>query len=284
MNLLMKKVNIKAAAKINLTLDVEEKQNNFHPISSLVTSISVYDYITITKREDRRITLKTTGIDAVCKKHKNNAYLAAKLFRDTYNVAGVDIIVDKHIPVGAGLGGSSADIAGVLKGMRELFGKDKDILSLANALGSDSGYMIDGGLCRLSGRGDIITPVNAKKDFYVLIISDDVSISAKECYALFDKAKERALPTTDLAIKSCENNQAEFYGYLKNDLYPPALILLPRLKDKIKDLDSSGAIASLMTGSGSAVYGLFKDEKALDEGYNKLKDKYKDSLIKAVSV
>ncbi|MBR2384270.1 MAG: 4-(cytidine 5'-diphospho)-2-C-methyl-D-erythritol kinase, partial [Clostridia bacterium] len=181
-----RKVIIKVPAKINLTLDVLGKDEKFHFLKSLVSSINVYDIISLEKREDDHITLSVIG-DCGCKIEDNTAYKAAKLFKEKFSVGGVDITINKNIPLGAGLGGSSADIAGVLNGMKLLFRKRGDLLPLANELGSDSGFMLGGGIAVIQGRGDIICRQKLKLSANILLVTEESSISAKESYNAYDK-------------------------------------------------------------------------------------------------
>ena len=277
----MKKVCVKIPAKINLTLDVLGVKDGYHDISSLVCGVNIYDVITIKKRADKKITLTEKGIKSGCIAENNNAYKSALLFMQTFRTNGVDIILNKSIPVGAGLGGSSADIAGTLLAMKKLFGVNVDIKPLADSLGSDSGYMTIGGPAIISGRGDKVLPLNEKVDYQLLIISEDFSVSAKECYRVFDTIKEKPLPTTSLAVEGLKDKQTKHF---KNDLYLATKTMHPEIEKNIDALKNAGAVASVMTGSGSAVYGVFTDKKSRDKAYKILYLEYKDKLIKTKTI
>ncbi len=277
----MKKIKIKAKAKINLTLDILGVKDGYHQLKSLVTSVSIADEIKIKRRKDDKITLRTTGISVDCAPTDNNAYKSAKLFMNEHNVNGVDIRIKKRIPVGAGLGGSSADIAGVIVGMKKLFAVDCDEVALANELGSDSGYMTKGGWAIIEGRGDEITPFSPSRRFYALIITDEKSVSSKDSYSAFDKLNSAYEPATDKAVESlCKGDLYNFFPALKNDLYLPVKGIIPEMEKSIDALKNAGALASLMTGGGSAVYGLFTDRKAMVRAYKRLKKTYGTRLIK----
>lgn len=278
----MKKIKVKARAKINLTLDVLGVEQNYHTLNMLVSTIDLHDTIIIKKRKDNIINLKMKGLPVDSSMVDNNAYKSAKLFMQTFGTYGVDIIIDKKIPVAGGLGGSSADIAGVLNGMKKLFEKRKSVLPLANALGSDSGYLLTGGYALLSGRGEKIKPIDIDKKFYLLILTENTPISAKESYKTFDKQNKTYLPCTKVALKAIEKKDYSlFFKALKNDLYPASLEILPKLKDNISAIKETGADAVLMTGSGSAVYGLFESKAKRNKAYKKLLSAYKGQLIKA---
>ena len=278
----MKKVKIKARAKINLTLDVLGVTGNYHDIKSLVTSIDLYDQIVIRKRKDTKITLKCKGIPIDCEMTNNNAYKAAKLFIKTFKTSGVDIVINKKIPIGAGLGGSSADIAGVLNGMKELFELDGDLLPLANSLGSDSGYMLTGGYAIITGRGENIANMGVHKTLYLLIVSEEKAISAKASYKAFDKIGKIFDQCTLEAEKALEENDFnKFTSLIKNDLYHGSKEIVSEIQANLLALKKAGAPAAVMTGSGSAVYGVFENKKQRDISYKKLLPLYGNKLIKA---
>ena len=278
----MKRAKVKIPAKINLTLDVLGIKDGYHQISSLVTSIDIFDTIIVKARKDDKITLKEKGIKSGAKMQDNLAYKTAKLFMETYNTYGVDIVIKKSIPVGGGLGGSSADIAGVIKCMQALFGVKEDLTNLANKLGSDCAYMLTGGLAVMLGRGDRVQkyPFNASGE--LLLITHNEQVSAKDGYKAFDGLNTSFNPCTDLAVESLKNGDYQgFYGAIKNDLYYGVKNLLPVLEDKIDAIQKVGANVSLMTGSGSVVYGIFESKGQRDLAYKKLKKTYGKSLIKA---
>ena len=276
----MKKIKIKVPAKINLTLDVLGVEKGYHNLKSLVASIDIYDYVTIKRRTDWDITLQNKGIDVGCATIDNNAYKAAKLFSDTFITEGVDIIIEKNIPVGAGLGGSSADVAGVLNGMKTLFAPDKDVKTLANALGSDSVYMLDGGWAIMSGRGDKLDFKKVDKTLYLVILLADKGVSSTACYKKFDSLKKMSKPCTEKTYKAFVENEFEkFYASAKNDLYPASKHFVEQLDFNEKALKKAGAPLVVMTGSGSAMLGVFTDKKQRDKVYKTLKPLYKEEIL-----
>ena len=278
----MRKIVVKAPAKINLTLDVLGTEGKFHEIKTLVSTINVYDKITVKTRKDSRISLDMKGIVVDCDMAENNAYKAAKLYMDNVSTMGADITIEKHIPIGAGLGGSSADIAGVLIGMQKAYKQNADLLSLANSLGSDSGYLLSGGYAVLTGRGEKIVQKNISQKLHLLIITDSKSVSSRASYKAFDKLEKTFKPCTAQAEKALkEGNFEKFCSVIKNDLYWGSCTLNENISVNLVNLKRVGAPAQLMTGSGSAVVGIFKDKKQRDKAYKKLLPLYKNDLIKA---
>lgn len=279
----MKSIKIKVPAKINLTLDVlGTDEKGYHVLSSLVSSISLFDEVIIKKRKDKKINLKEKGIKCGCSVLDNNAFKAAKLYLKDCLDAGAEITLKKKIPVGGGLGGSSADIAGVLKGLESLYNFKAELKDLANALGSDSAYMLNGGWAIMRGRGEKIEKIDCSLKLYLIVVKEQESISAKNCYKKFDEQKKVFFPATERAIECLKNQDFDnFINSLKNDLTESAVLYLPAIKDNIETLKSAGAKTALMTGSGSSVYGVFLTEKDRNAAYKKLPEHLKKNAIKA---
>lgn len=281
----MKKTKVKIPAKLNLTLDIKGVKNGYHVIRSLVTSIDLYDEITVSARKDNLITLKETGVSSGCNLTDNTAYKAARLFAETYSSNGVDIAVKKNIPVGGGLGGSSADIAGVLIGMSALYGADFNIIALANHLGSDSGYMLEGGFAVISDRGNVVSPLRIDRTLYMLLITHEKPITARECYKTFDSEGKNYEECTDRAVERLvAGDVAGMCKVCKNHLFHAAESIVPEIQSSVYALKVERALLSTITGSGSAVFGVFADKKQRDTAYKTLLPRYGKRLIKIESV
>ncbi len=266
----MKKAKVKTNAKVNLTLDVLGVKDGYHQINSLVASVSIADAITVKKRKDKEISLKILGKKLDCKKEENSAFKAAVLFRDTFDTLGVDIIVNKKIAVGGGLGGSSADAAGVLNAMKILFNVEKSVKDLADSLGSDTGYMLSGGYAEISGRGEKVDKLNLNKKLYLLIAVLDKGILAKDSYKEFDRQNKGYEPITKKAVSLLKKDKIkEFIKVIKNDLEQASCVLLKEIKRVIDIMSAVGK--GVMTGSGSSVFALFERKKEQKNAQKKLK-------------
>jgi 4-diphosphocytidyl-2-C-methyl-D-erythritol kinase len=225
------------------------------------------------------------GLPVDCAVTDNNAYKAAKLFAETFSTGGVTITIEKNIPIGGGMGGASADIAGVLKGMNVLFDVGFDMGELADSLGSDARYMLDGGYAVLSGRGQIIEEQFISKVLYFVMISEDVLVSSRVCYKKYDQLNKTSKPCTKTCAKALLGGDFEkFTQVAKNDLYIPATMLADGIELNLKNLKKAGAKCALMTGSGSVVFGVFDNQKERDNVYNKLKALYGEKIFKARTV
>ena len=281
----MKKISVRVPAKLNFTLDVLGVEGNYHNIKSLVASVNIFDAITLSKRKDGKISVTMRGLPVDCDLLDNNAYKAAKLFNDKFPTSGVDIIIDKNIPVGGGMGGSSADIAGTLNGMKALFEKDVDVTPLANELGSDSAYMLSGGWAVMSGRGEKIKKENVKEKFYLLLITEEKCVSARQCYKKFDELGHSFKPCTASAVKAISDGEVDkFLSLIKNDLTKSACEFVDEINFNLKALLRGGAKTAVMTGSGSVAFGVFSTEEERDASYKKLKPLFSDKLLKAETI
>lgn len=260
----MDSVRIKAYAKINLTLFITGVQDGYHNLDSLVASVNLYDKITLKKRKDREVTVKMFGEGSeTIATENNNAVKAAKLFIKEFATNGVDITVRKNIPMGAGLGGSSADAAGVLNGMAKLYKitDSEKIKLLADKTGSDTRYMLSGGFARLFGRGNEVKNIDGKLKFNILLLVPDENISTPQCYAAFDTLGKVG-GNSDLAEKAVINGDIKALSdQLSNALMPAAASLSGKTEKCIKELKEFAPLAVNMTGSGSGVYALFENKK-----------------------
>lgn len=281
----MKKVTKTIPAKINLTLDVLGLEGKYHQINSLVASVDVYDVVTVKKRKDKKITLTMKGLPVDCPIEENNAFKTASYFMQKFSTDGVDIIVDKKIPVGAGLGGSSADIAGVLLAMKELYEVVGDLQPLASKLGSDSVYMLKGGYAVMSGRGEKVEKKYSDKRLYLLAVTDENKVSAKECYKKFDQSKKHPLPTTKQATKALELEDVElFYKLIKNDLEGTATKLVPETAFNLSVLKHTDAEAVFVAGSGPTALAIYKSKTARNLAYKKVYPLFDKKLLKLQTI
>lgn len=280
----MRKIKIKIPAKVNLTLDVSGIKDGYHEIESLVASIDLYDTVIIKPRKENVITVNFSGVPIGLNAKKSNAHLAAEMFKKEFGVGGADITIKRDIPVAAGLGGSSADIAGVLKGLSKFFGVNRDVTFIANNLGSDVSYMLNGGYAVMKGRGEKVEYIQGvKRTFYLLIVVGSKGVSTGESYTGYDKLDKKPDKITPVALKLLQDDDVDnFLKVLKNDLYLSSSEILPEIRDTAERLSEYGT--ALMTGSGSAVYGIYKTKKERDSAYDFLRIFYGDRLLKAQTV
>ena len=285
----MNSVKIKSYAKVNLTLEITGVENGFHMLDSLVASIDLFDLIHLKKRKDKlsSVTMRGMGSEGI-PPEKNNALKAAEAFSETFQTNGVDITVYKNIPMGAGLGGSSADVVGVLNGMAKLYGiTDRAALKrLADGLGSDTGYMLTGGFARMQGRGEKVTPLPLKNKLHMLLICPSSEVSAGACYKKYDELpqtlewKESA---TEGLINVLRGEHINDGGrYLTNDLYIPALHLNPDVEKAYNEGASFSPLGTVMTGSGSCVLAWFETKELCQWAQSRYKGKFRTYVVETL--
>ena len=285
----MNTVKIKAYAKINLTLEILGIESGFHMLDSLVASVDLFDLIVLKKRKDKlsSITMHGLGSETI-PPEKNNALKAAEQFSEKFGVNGADITVYKNIPMGAGLGGSSADASGVLNGMAKLYGVDDEraIDALANTLGSDTKYMRQGGFARMRGRGDLVTPLAIGETLYFFALLPRTSVDTGACYREYDAThlKTGEENATEKAIAALTRKNVEELGrYLTNDLFPPAARLNADVKQAYDEAQSFSPLGTFMTGSGSCVLALFETRELCEWAKSRYKGKCKAFVLKTVA-
>ena len=276
------KVHLKSYAKLNLALNVIGIENDYHTIDSIVTSINLYDSITLTTRQDKEIHIIMHG------KHceyipveRNNAYKAVELFQQTFQTMGADIHIYKNIPVGAGLGGSSADCAGVLNAMARAYDiKDrKKLKEIADTLGSDTGYMLQGGLARLRGRGERVQKLRMQGKLYFLLLFPKGGVNTAKCYKKYDSLPQQKQTDMDKLARSLRDMQLEqATSLMYNALQLPAIAINKNIEPSLKLLQNIGANAALVTGSGSCVYAVFLSYQACREAQRKCR-KIKSKIL-----
>lgn len=280
-------MNIKANAKINLSLDIiGTDERGYHKLRMLMQSISLCDEIELNNTSEPGIHIQITderGLDGgdrsilpvIPTDKRNLMYRAAELMMAQYGINdGIEMKLIKRIPSEAGLAGGSTDAAAVLKGMNELFRlglSDDKLRELGVNLGADIPFCIMGGAALAEGIGEKLTAIDNKCSLHVLIIKPKQGISTPTAYAEYDRllaassiSTQSEHVDTDGIISALENGDCtSLFKKIKNVLEAPVVNKLPVI-DRIKaDLVTYGAGASAMTGSGSAVYGLFTDVESM---------------------
>lgn len=280
----MKKVKVKIPAKLNLTLDVLGEKDGYHEIESLVASVNVYDTITVRQRRENIVSITFKGEPINLPPMNSSAYFAAQEFKKEFSGDGVDITIERSIPASAGLGGSSADIAGVLVALKKFYGISESAEHIANKLGSDVAYMMRGGFAVMKNRGEQVEFLeDVKMKLYVIILKGTKGVSTGECYKKFDQLGKKFHKNTPIATRFLQDNDAKnLFGTFKNDLYESAKLILPEIEKNLISLKVFGT--ALMTGSGSATFAAFKTKKERDKAFKKLFLVFGDRVIKAETV
>ena len=283
----METVKVLSYAKLNLTLDITGKEGNFHTLDSLVVTVGLYDKIVAKKRKDNliNVTMHGMGSDKLYPE-ENNAVRAGERFVEAFGTQGADISIYKNIPMGAGLGGSSADAAGVLNALAKL-NKITDfekVKALADGLGSDTGYMLRGGLARMCGRGDEVEFLSDSPDMHFFLLCPKSDVSTAECYKTYDELpNEKKAGRTERCLQAYRGmglgEAARFFG---NDLYESAKSLNDDVGEAVAILKGFSPLGAGMTGSGSAAFALFETRELCEWAKSRYRGKFRSYLADAV--
>ena len=275
-----KKIKIKTPAKINLSLEIIDRlENGFHSLSSVMQTVSLYDYLTFTLTESNENQIILRGNSPkIPYDEKNIIHKVLKLYLEEANInnAKIEVDIEKNIPTEAGLAGGSTNAAGALIAINNLFENklnNKKIHSIAAKAGSDLNFCLEGGACLLSSRGEIIDEKLPYNEFNIVILKPkDISVSTPLSYKEFSKnffEKKNPYYSTEI----CELFKKDFdvnklSKFLYNDLEKPAFMMHPELLEIKENLINSGCINALMSGSGSSIFGLYDKEIKLKENEN----------------
>ncbi len=274
----MNKIYLKARAKINLSLEVlDKREDNYHNIKSIFQKINLYDEMYIEKTHNNKFELET-NIKSLNNK-ENVIYKAYVKLKEKYdNISGVKIILNKKIPMQAGLGGGSTDCASFILGINKLFNlrlSRSEIEMIGKSLGADVVPCFYNKSVLVEGIGDKITTINTNFKYYIVIVKPSISCNTKTMYNLIDQInKKNELDLSSTIINGLQNNDIELIANNLYNTFEEVQLdnnLIPTIKEEFL---RNGAMGSLMTGSGSCVYGIFRNRKIARKAYQKLKSNY----------
>jgi len=257
----MRTVVEKGFAKINLSLDVTGvRDDGYHLLRMITQSVSLHDTVTIERCG--------SGIKVICNNEevpadeKNTAYRAAASLLNRYNIRdGLRITINKRIPIAAGLGGGSTDAAAVYRGLNRMFSLGLDNAELADIsvdTGADVPFCVIGGTALVEGIGEKITPLRPLQSHNVVLVDPGIRVSTAEVYSRFrlDAVKKR--PDTNLLIEAVERGDIRTIAANMVNVLETVTVKMHEVIGKIKkELLELGAIGSIMSGSGSVVFGIF---------------------------
>ncbi len=266
----MQSITIKAPAKINLILDILGKRDDgYHNLRSVMQTISIFDNVTLSVKGKK---CRLPNVSITCSEpeiptdESNIAYKACRAYNKALGEMPFDSIaihIEKHIPSGAGLAGGSSDGAAVLIGLNKLCGSTlstDELCKIGASVGADVPFCIAGGTALCEGIGEKITPLKSLPDCEILVVKPDISISTPLSYKRFDELNNPKLSDFDKFMTSLNSGDlAAISKTLSNSLED---VTNERIIEDIKsEMIKSGVLGSVMTGSGSAVFGIFDNEK-----------------------
>lgn len=262
----MDEIKLKALAKINLGLDVvRRREDGYHEVRMVMQTIHLYDQLLIQKSETPGIKIHS-NLSFLPVNENNLVYKAGKLLMDEFDIhTGVSVELNKRIPVAAGMAGGSTDAAAMLYGMNQLFGlklKRKDLMERGVQIGADVPYCIMRGTALAEGIGEKLSSLPPMVKCPVLIAKPAVSVSTKFVYQNLKLNEQTPHPDIDALITDIRNSDLDNIcadmGNVLETVTIPNYPVIAQIKEQML---KSGAKASMMSGSGPTVFGLFGDEE-----------------------
>lgn len=271
-------VTVEAPAKINIHLRVLGKRpDGYHGLESIFQTVSLAD----------RLVLHRSGPDGECRiecpafnlPEENTISRAIALFREKSGITdGIHVHLEKRIPAGAGLGGGSSDAAATLQALDRLFSaglSDSDLHEAGCRIGSDVPFFLNGPAARVTGRGEVIEPFPSRTDVFGVLLWPGVHSDTAEAYRLLDDWVA-AHPDNDLDMPPSADLPGLYSGPLAswirfgNSFTAPITARYPVIRDAQHDLYDAGAFFAEMSGSGSSVFGLFREKEEAKRAFSRL--------------
>lgn len=281
----MKQVNLKSRAKINLSLDVKGKRpDGYHEVEMIMQQINLYDNICITERDDNEIKI-STNCEYIPSNASNITYKAADKLRKSLSISkGVDIYIDKQIPVAAGLAGGSSNAAAVLKGLNSLWGlglSQKELMDIGVDIGADVPFCILGGTALAEGIGEKLTPIESSiKNTWIVLAKPPISVSTGEVYRQLNLSKIVNRPNTSYLIDAIRKGNIYAVSDNMNNVLETVTEAKYQIITEIKRrMMEYNALGAMMSGSGPTVFGIYKNYEKAISAYEHLSLLYKQTYM-----
>lgn len=279
---------LNAYAKINWTLNIlGTRDDGYHQMDMLMQSVDVCD--TLWLEEDESLSLRSAGAEeenaasdglssqTVMYDQSNLVYRAALALKQRFGVdRGARIRLQKRIPSGAGMGGGSADAAAALIGLNWLWGLELDrqqLCAIGLTLGADVPFMLTGGLARVGGIGEAITPLSPAPRVPLVLMQPCGGLSTGKIFSAYDALAQGNIPRPDNTLAQAallKGDLPALASAMNNVLEAVSLPARPALGEALSALRQAGAVRAMMTGSGSVVYGVFQTDQQAESALNTL--------------
>ena len=281
----MKSIELKSRAKINLSIDVlGKREDGYHLVEMIMQTIDLYDIINITENDIDEININSNSLDIPLNKN-NIVYKAAEVLKERFNIkSGLNIFIQKNIPVAAGMAGGSCNAAAVLVGLNKLWNlklSEKQLQEIGLALGADVPFCISGNAALAQGIGEELTYIKGlPKDTSILICKPNLFVSTKDVYQGLDLDNIKDRPDNKLLIKCLEEGNIKV---LSENMVNVLESVTSKMHEEILDIEKimldNNALGSMMSGSGPTVFGLFEKEEDAIKGKEKLLKKYNQVYV-----
>ena len=266
----MRELKLKAKAKINLGLDVVRKrEDGYHEVRMIMQMINLYDKITLRKKTEPGITV-TANLSYLPVNEDNLVYRAAKLLMDEFQVdGGLEIELQKYIPVAAGMAGGSTDAAAVMVGVNRIFQlglNKKQLMERGVKIGADVPFCIMRGTALAEGIGEELTALPAMPHCSLVIAKQKIHVSTKFVYGNLKVGELTEHPDIDGQVQALrENNLEQLVTRMGNVLETVTIPAYPVIDEIKHTMMKYGAMGAMMSGSGPTVFGIFEKEDKAQE-------------------
>ena len=275
----------KGFAKLNLTLDVTaSRRDGYHDLTMVMISVDLHDDVGVTLRRDGQVTCQS-NFRWIPNDDRNLAVRAVKAFREAVGdpELGADIQMTKRVPVGAGMAGGSTDAAAVLRALNSATGAGLPLEKLREiglSIGSDVPYCVAGGAMLARGRGELLTPLTELPPWPIVICKPAFSVSTGELFSRVDARRTRTRPDTDgmcraMAERDLTGVSCRMFNVFE-DVLPRNCREVLSVRSQLLDLGASGTV---MTGTGSAVFGLFAEDPTAEAAQKALSKTYRECFL-----
>ena len=273
----MESIRLKARAKINLGLDViGRRENGYHDVRMVMQTVGLYDRIIMTRIPEKEIRIKT-NIGFLPVNENNLVYKAIMLMKSKYKLdGGIEVDLNKFIPVAAGMAGGSSDAASALFGMNRLYELNLpmgELMNIGVEIGADVPYCIMRGTALAEGIGEKLTRLPDMPFCHILIAKPPVNVSTKLVYENLDSTQIKSHPDIDGIIEAIKLKDVALVASRMGNVLESVTVPLYPVIDSIKrDMIEHGAINAMMSGSGPTVFGLFEDRQSARRAAQKIKE------------
>lgn len=281
-----------AHAKINLALHITGKRaDGYHELDSLVVFAAVADVVSTTMADALSLTVRGHDADALQAEQNNSVMVAARALLDYADAekinptgTGAEFILDKNLPVEAGIGGGSADAAATLRALNQLWNlqfPQHTLEQIGAKLGADVAICVGSQTCRMGGIGERLEPLRAghMPRLDLVLVNPGLAVSTPDVFRALENPSQSALPAFPR-----DNDLSSWLAWLstsRNDLFQPARGLCPDIDQVISELDNSGARMSRMSGSGATCFGIFEDRIAAHNAVRNVRNSHPNWWVRA---
>ena len=281
----MNSIELKSRAKINLSIDVlGKRQDGYHLVEMIMQTVDLYDLIKIKELETNNVIIKSNSLDIPLNEN-NIVYKAINLLRNKFNInKGVEVFIQKNIPIAAGMAGGSSNAAAVLVGLNKIWNlglSEIELQKIGLSLGADVPFCISGKAALAKGIGEKLTYITGlPRKVSILICKPELFISTKEVYQNLDLDNIGNKPNNELLVDMLKDENIKSVANNMVNVLENVTVKNHREIKEIKDIMiNNNALGAMMSGSGPTVFGLYNDKKDALKGKQELQKRYKQVYI-----